>query len=112
MSTSMSASGFKSYVGKQNLVGLSIGLFVMYSVWAFVKSVYANLFKPIAQCISDKITGRLNLQNVSFGCPGVRFDAVANEMIELVVALAVAFVVSKSMKVSGAKIPVMFSLGA
>lgn len=107
----MSASGFKSYVGKQNLVSLSVGLFVMYSVWQFVQTTYTNLFSPMASCISDKITGRLNLQNVSFGCPGVRFDVVANKLIELIVALAVAFVVSKSLKVSPTKIPVFFTLG-
>ena len=108
---SASVSGFKSYVSKQNLVSLSVGLFVMYSVWTFVQTVHTNLFSPIAGCVSDKITGRLNLQNVSFGCPGVRFDVVANKLIELMVALGVAFIVSKSLKVTATKIPVFFSLG-
>jgi large-conductance mechanosensitive channel len=108
--SSVSATGFKSFVNKQNLASLSVGLFVLKSVWDFVGSVYSSFFKPVASCVSNKITGKLNLQNISIGCPGTQFDVVANQFIHLLCAMALAYVIVKVLKVSSTKIPVFFAL--
>jgi len=107
MVPNVSVKGLKSFMTGQKIGALALGLFILKTVYNFVDVINRDVFEPAARGVSGEITRRVNIGTVA----GINVEPVLDATIVVVIALTMAYLASKMLKVSPASLKFLPTVG-